>query len=62
MKKKVVLITGIAGFIGFSLAKKLLLKKVEVVGIDSFNNYYDIKIKYKRILELKKINKKNNYN
>lgn len=58
MKKKVVLITGIAGFIGFSLAKKLLLKKVEVVGIDSFNNYYDTKIKYRRILELKKINKK----
>ena len=58
MTKNVTLITGIAGFIGFSLAKKLLKNNISVVGIDSFNNYYDTKIKYSRIKELKKINKK----
>ncbi len=57
MKKKFVLITGIAGFIGFSLARKLIINKVPIIGIDSFNTYYDTKIKYKRISELKKINK-----
>ena len=43
MTKNVTLITGIAGFIGFSLAKKLLKNNISVVGIDSFNNYYDTK-------------------
>ena len=60
MTKNIIVITGIAGFIGFSLAKKLLDNKVDIVGIDSFNSYYDTKIKYNRIKELKKINKKIN--
>ncbi len=42
------LITGHAGFIGFSLVKLLIKdKKNFVVGIDNFNNYYDIKLKKK---------------
>lgn len=43
------LITGHAGFIGFSVTRKLLRnKKNFIVGIDNFNNYYDINLKLKR--------------
>ena len=37
-----ILITGVAGFIGFHLAKKLIEQRHEVVGIDNINDYYDI--------------------
>ena len=48
--KTKVLITGIAGFIGYSLASELTRKKVaKIVGIDHFNSYYDVRLKYKRI-------------
>lgn len=39
------LVTGVAGFVGSSLAKRLLLEGHEVVGIDSLTDYYDIRIK-----------------
>ena len=49
------LITGHAGFIGFSLVKKLIKNKRNyVVGIDNFNTYYDIKLKKRRVDLLKK--------
>ena len=55
------LITGHAGFIGFSLAKSILEnKKNFVVGIDNFNKYYDVKLKKQRIKILKKISNKKN--
>ena len=47
MKK--ILITGIAGFIGFHLAKKLVEKKYKIIGIDNLNNYYDKKLKKNRL-------------
>ena len=53
-----ILITGIAGFIGFSLAKTLLDKNHIVYGIDNINNYYDVKLKKKRLFFLKDIYKK----
>ena len=46
MKK--ILITGSAGFIGFSLAKKLLKKGYKILGYDSLNKYYDVKLKLSR--------------
>ena len=46
MKK--ILITGSAGFIGFSLAKKLLKKGYKILGYDSLNKYYDVKLKFSR--------------
>ena len=42
------LVTGSAGFIGFHTAKHLLEKKIEVVGIDNFNSYYDASLKEDR--------------
>jgi len=60
-----VLITGVAGFIGFHLAEHLSKKKkFSVLGIDSLNKYYSIKLKKKRLallsqfpnFEFKKIN------
>jgi UDP-glucuronate 4-epimerase len=47
-----ILITGSAGFIGFHLAQKLLQRGDEVIGLDSINDYYDIKLKYSRLSEL----------
>ncbi len=55
MKEKI-LITGVAGFIGFSLAKSLLQKKnIIVVGIDNFDPYYSLKLKKKRVNHLTKL-------
>lgn len=47
MKK--ILVTGVAGFIGAYLAKRLLLEGYYVVGIDNLNDYYDVKIKEERL-------------
>ena len=53
--KNTILITGVAGFIGFSLAKRLLRKKnINIVGIDNLNSYYSKKLKLKRLEVLKK--------
>jgi len=46
-----VLVTGTAGFIGYHLAKRLLDRGDTVVGIDSVNDYYDVNVKYGRLLE-----------
>lgn len=43
-----ILITGSAGFIGFHLARHLLERGDEVVGIDGFTPYYDLTLKRKR--------------
>src|SRR5690554_2115666 len=44
-----ILITGTAGFIGFHLAEKLLKRGDEIVGLDSINDYYDVRVKYGRL-------------
>ena len=44
-----ILITGTAGFIGFHLAKRLIERGDEVVGLDNINDYYDISLKYGRL-------------
>src|SRR4051794_36839591 len=46
-----ILITGTAGFIGFHLAEKLIKQGHEVVGLDSINDYYDVRIKFARLLK-----------
>ena len=52
--KQTVLITGVAGFIGFFLATRFLKDGYFVVGIDNFNDYYDPAIKRDRIDEILK--------
>ena len=47
-----ILVTGTAGFIGFHLAKKLLERGDEVIGLDNINDYYDVNLKYARLNEL----------
>ena len=50
-----ILVTGAAGFIGFNFCNLLLAdKKNRIVGIDNLNDYYDVKLKKKRISILKK--------
>lgn len=46
------LVTGAAGFIGFSLAKRLIERGDEVVGIDNLNDYYDVNLKKARLAQL----------
>ena len=50
------LISGCAGFIGYHLANHLCKKhkKSKIIGFDNLNNFYSIKLKKKRIIDLKK--------
>ena len=48
----IILITGVAGFIGFHTAKFYLEKGYVVVGIDNLNDYYDPSLKIRRLKEL----------
>jgi len=50
-----ILITGVAGFIGFNLAKALINQK-KVVGIDNLNSYYSRKLKLDRLKILRNKN------
>ena len=43
-----ILVTGAAGFIGFHTSKQLLERGDTVVGLDNFNDYYDVKLKESR--------------
>ena len=52
-----ILITGTAGFIGFKFSEFLLKKGHKILGYDSINDYYDVSLKYSRILQLKKYKK-----
>jgi UDP-glucuronate 4-epimerase len=47
-----ILVTGAAGFIGFHLARRLLARGDEVVGIDNLNQYYDPQLKRDRLAQL----------
>ncbi len=49
MKKKRILITGAAGFIGYYLSKRLLEDGYEVTGVDNINDYYDTRLKETRL-------------
>lgn len=51
---KTVLVTGVAGFIGSNLAKRLLTDyaELQVIGIDSITDYYDVSLKHDRLTGL----------
>ena len=48
-----ILVTGCAGFIGFHFSKRLIKNDHTVIGIDNFNNYYDVNLKRDRCKILK---------
>lgn len=49
---KIYLVTGTAGFIGASTAKRILQEGNKVIGLDNLNSYYDIRIKNNRLKDL----------
>ena len=59
LKCKTILVTGAAGFIGSNLVKRLLndFDKIKVIGIDSITDYYDVRLKYKRLQEIESLSK-----
>jgi UDP-glucuronate 4-epimerase len=48
-----VLVTGAAGFIGFHTARRLLVDGHTVIGLDSLNDYYDVRLKHSRLAILR---------
>lgn len=49
------LVTGVAGFIGFHVARHLLERGTPLVGIDNLNDYYDPRLKVARLAQLEKL-------
>ena len=48
----VILLTGVAGFIGYHVAEALLARGDQVIGIDNLNSYYDVALKHARLKRL----------
>ena len=61
LNNKMVLVTGAAGFIGANLVIKLLnsCKNMKIIGLDSMNDYYDVRLKEYRSKEISKISSLN---
>ncbi|WP_079477796.1 nucleotide sugar dehydrogenase [Halobacillus salinus] len=62
MGGKDILVTGCAGFIGFHLSKRLLEEGFRVIGIDSMNEYYDVRLKEDRLSMIEAYDKFTFYN
>lgn len=56
MNKCRILVTGVAGFIGMHVAKRLVESGHQVVGIDSVNDYYSVSLKEDRLRALSELN------
>jgi len=56
-KNKTYFITGVAGFIGFHLVKRLLDEDCFVIGLDNLSDYYDVNLKKDRLNIIKQYNK-----
>ena len=50
--KKIILVTGAAGFIGYQICEALIKAGHTVIGLDNINDYYDVSLKYSRLLQL----------
>jgi UDP-glucuronate 4-epimerase len=55
MMPRPIVITGVAGFIGFHVARILLQRGEVIIGIDNINNYYDPQLKQDRIQALQEL-------
>ena len=57
LKRRTILVTGVAGFIGSNLVKKILQneEKIHIIGIDNMNDYYDVNIKKWRLRQLEEL-------
>jgi UDP-glucuronate 4-epimerase len=53
MQQAPILVTGVAGFIGFHTATRLLERGERVIGLDNVNDYYDVRLKKARLAKLK---------
>ena len=47
-----VMVTGVAGFIGYHVALKLLARGNTVIGVDNLNDYYDVRLKQARLADI----------
>jgi len=56
-----ILVTGSAGFIGYHLVKSLIKRNHDVIGIDNLNEYYDKKLKTKRLDNLNLLKEDHSY-
>ena len=52
MQQAPILVTGVAGFIGFHTAARLLERGERVIGLDNVNDYYDVRLKKARLAKL----------
>ena len=59
LQGKTIFITGVAGFIGSYLAKRLLqdYADIRIVGMDNMNDYYDVRLKESRLQELESLSR-----
>src|SRR5213594_4395470 len=48
----VILVTGAAGFIGYHVARRLLERGDQVLGVDNLSDYYDVRLKEARLAQL----------
>lgn len=47
-----ILVTGVAGFIGYGLTQKLLQQNHTIIGIDNLNDYYEVSLKKNRLKQI----------
>ena len=52
MEIKKILITGAAGFIGYSLINRIISDNYDILGVDNINDYYNVNLKYARLDDL----------